>query len=120
VLPGGRAAEQLVFDEPSTGASGSVAYDRDRSPFLPPNFPMPQERNYGEDTAQAVDAAVRTLVGAALQRVFAVLDRNRALLDRTSAALLATETLDEAEIEQLTRQIVGEGRESVPAAEIVA
>src|ERR1035437_9248431 len=84
VLLGGRAAETLVFGEISTGAAddlarvtdiaramvlrygmsdalGSVAYDRDRSPFLQPNLPVPQERSYSEDTAHAVDAAVRTL-----------------------------------------------------------
>ena len=83
-LLGGRAAEQLVFREISTGAAddlaratdiaramvlrygmsealGNVAYDRDRSPFLQPNFPMPQERNYSEGTAEAVDGAVREL-----------------------------------------------------------
>ena len=83
-LLGGRAAEQLVFGEMSTGAAddlarvtdiaramvlrygmsealGNVAYDRDRSPFLQPNFPMPQERSYSEDTAEAVDHAVRGL-----------------------------------------------------------
>jgi len=143
VLLGGRAAEQLVFDEVSTGAAddlaratdiaramvlrygmsdalGSVAYDRDRSPFLQPSFPMPQERNYSEDTAHAVDAAVRRLVDAALQHASAVLGRNRALLDRTAAALLATETLDAPEIERLKQQIVGDVRDSIPAAGMVA
>ena len=66
-LLGGRAAEQLVFREISTGAAddlaratdiaramvlrygmsdalGNVTYDRDRSPFLQPNAPAPQER----------------------------------------------------------------------------
>ncbi|MGH7031088.1 MAG: ATP-dependent zinc metalloprotease FtsH, partial [Stellaceae bacterium] len=128
-LLGGRASEKLVFDEISTGASddlakttdiaramvlrygmsealGNVAYDRDRSPFLQPAFPMPQERAYSEDTAEAVDRAVRALVDHAFALAFAVLARNRALLDRTAAALLATETLDEPEIEQLKREIL--------------
>jgi hypothetical protein len=32
----------------------NVAYDRDRSPFLQPNFPMPLERSYSEDTRGSV------------------------------------------------------------------
>src|SRR5438128_1556647 len=94
-LLGGRAAEQLVFGEISTGAAddlakatdiaramvlrygmsealGNVVYDRDRSPFLQPNFPVPQERNYSEGTAEAVDGAVRQLVDGAFQQAFAI------------------------------------------------
>src|ERR1700756_2540961 len=128
-LLGGRAAEQLVFGEVSTGAAGdlaqataiaramvlrygmsealgNVAYDRDRSPFLQPNYPAPQQRNYSEDTAHSVDGAVRKFVDQAFEEATAILRRNRALLDRTAAALLETETLGEAEIEQVKQQIV--------------
>ena len=128
-LLGGRAAEQLVFGEISTGAAddlakatdiaramvlrygmsdalGNVAYDRDRSPFLQSNFPVSQERTYSEDTAHAVDAAVRKLVDQAFDQATAILRKNRALLDRTAAALLETETLGEPEIERVKQQIV--------------
>jgi len=128
-LLGGRAAEQLVFSEISTGAAddlakatdiaramvlrygmsealGNVAYDRDRSPFLQPNFPVPQERNYSEDTAHAVDSAVRSFVDHAFEQASAILRRNRALLDRTASALLETETLSEPEIERVKQEIV--------------
>jgi cell division protease FtsH len=123
-LLGGRAAEQLVFSEISTGAAddiaratdiaramvlrygmsealGNVAYDRDRSPYLQPNFPVRQERNYGEATAHAVDRAVRELVDRAFAQATAILRKNRALLDRTAAALLESETLGEPEIARL-------------------
>src|SRR5215831_12668174 len=137
-LLGGRAAEQLVFGEISTGAAddlakatdiaramvlrygmskalGNVAYDRDRSPFLQPSFPMPQERNYGEETAHAVDNAVRSFVEQAFQHASAILRRNRPLLDRTAAALLETETLGEPEIARVKEEIV-----AVPALPPVA
>jgi cell division protease FtsH len=130
-LLGGRASETLVFGEVSTGAAddiakatdiaramvlrygmsealGNVAYDRDRSPFLQPNFPVPQERVYGEDTAHAVDRAVRALVDRAFELASSVLRRNRALLDRTAAQLLESETLSEPEIERLKQEIVPE------------
>ena len=142
-LLGGRAAEQLVFGEISTGAAddlakatdiaramvlrygmsealGNVAYDRDRSPFLQPNFPVPQERNYGEDTAHAVDGAVRRFVDQAFEQATAILRRNRALLDRTAAALLETETLNEPEIGQMKRQIVSVAPPPLPGAAEVA
>jgi cell division protease FtsH len=127
-LLGGRASEQLVFGEISTGAAddlarttdiaramvlrygmseelGNVTYDRDRSPFLQPNMPMPQQHDYGEGTAQAVDRAVRGFVDGAFRLATAVLQRNRGLLDRTAAALLQSETLEEPEIERLKRDI---------------
>jgi cell division protease FtsH len=84
-----------------------VVYDRDRSPFLQPNVPVPPERNYSEGTAEAVDSAVRKLVDGAFQRASAILRQNRALLDRTAAALLETETLDEPAIERLKSEIAG-------------
>ncbi len=128
-LLGGRASEQLVFREISTGAAddlaratdiaramvlrygmsealGNVTYDRDRSPFLQPNVPAPQERNYSEETAEAVDRAVRQLVDGAFQTAFGILQQNRSLLDRTAAALLETETLEEPAIERLKGEIV--------------
>ena len=97
VLLGGRAAEQVVFNEISTGATddlvratdlaramvlrygmsdalGNVAYDRERSPFLQPGIPMPQNRDYSEETANSVDSAVRTLVDHALERAIGVLE----------------------------------------------
>jgi cell division protease FtsH len=86
-------------------ALGNVAYDRDRQPFLQPAYPVPQERVYSDGTAAAVDRAVRDLVDRAFAVATAVLQRNRDLLDRTAAALLATETLSEPEIQQLKREI---------------
>jgi cell division protease FtsH len=128
-LLGGRAAEQMVFREISTGAAddlarvtdiaramvlrygmsealGNVVYDRDRSPFLQPNLPVPQERIYSEETAEAVDSAVRKLVDGAFQRASAILQQNRALLDRAATTLLEIETLDELGIEHLKSEIV--------------
>jgi cell division protease FtsH len=128
-LLGGRAAEQMVFREISTGAAddlarvtdiaramvlrygmsealGNVVYDRDRSPFLQPNLPVPQERTYSEETAEAVDSAVRKLVDGSFQKASAILQQNRALLDRTATTLLETETLDEPAIERLKSEIV--------------
>ena len=129
VLLGGRAAEQVVFNEVSTGAAddlvratdiaramvlrygmsetlGNVAYDREQSAFLQPNVPLPQNRNYSEETANKVDLSVRTLVDQALERAVNILQTNRALLDQTAEALLKTETLNQPEIIKLKQAIV--------------
>jgi cell division protease FtsH len=142
-LLGGRASEQLVFDEISTGAAddlakttdiaramvmrygmtdalGNVTYDRDRQPFLQSAYPVPQERVYSEGTAEAVDRAVRQLVDGAFGVATSILQRNRALLDRTAAALLQTETLGEAEILQLKREMQPVPRLDRPAAIVTA
>ena len=132
VLLGGRAAEQVVFNEVSTGASddlvratdiaramvlrygmsdalGHVAYDRERSAFLQQGFPVPQSRDYSEETANKIDTAVRSLVDQALERAVGILRRNRALLDKTAEELLRTETLNQPQIETLKQAIVREG-----------
>lgn len=129
VMMGGRAAERVVFDEISTGATddlaratdlaramvlrygmtealGNVAYDRERSAFLQPGIPMPQSRDYSEDTANTVDNTVRALVDNALERAVGILKANRALLDRTAEELLQVETLNEPQIEALKRELV--------------
>jgi len=129
VMMGGRAAEQVVFDEVSTGATddlvratdlaramvlrygmsdalGNVAYDRERSAFLQPGMPMVQNRDYSEKTADAVDAAVRRLVDRALERAIGILKINRPLLDRTAEELLRTETLNAPQIETVKRQVI--------------
>jgi cell division protease FtsH len=131
VLLGGRAAEQVVFSEISTGASddivratdiaramvlrygmsdalGNVAYDRDQSAYLQPGFPMPQSRNYSEDTANKVDLAVRTLVDQALERAIKILDKNRAVLDKAAEQLLETETLNQPELTVLKQGVIAE------------
>ena len=129
VLLGGRAAEQVVFNEISTGASddlaratdiaramvlrygmsdalGNVAYEREQSAFLQPNIPMPKSRDYSEETATKVDNAVRVLVDQALERAVDILKANRALLDQTAEELLKTETLNQPEIAKLKQAII--------------
>ena len=124
VLLGGRAAEQVVFGHLSTGAAddlvrttdiarsmvarygmvpelGHVAYDRDRSGFLGGPGGMPADRSYSEQTAQAIDAAVRGLVDQAFASALDILQRDRDVLERSAALLLEKETLDEGQLKAL-------------------
>lgn len=131
VLLGGRAAEKLIFSEISTGASddlaratdiaramvlrygmsdaiGNVVYDREQMAYLQTGFPVPQSRDYSEETASKIDLTIRSLLDRALERAIQILDKNRALLDQTAQQLLETETLNQPEIEELKRNIQAE------------
>lgn len=131
VLLGGRAAEQVIFNQASTGASddlvratdiaramvlrygmsevlGHVAYEREHSAFLQQGYPLPQSREYSETTADKIDEAVRQLVDHALERAIAILHKNQALLERTAIDLLKTETLAQPQIAILKQVIVRE------------
>jgi cell division protease FtsH len=118
VLLGGRAAEQLVFGELSTGAAddlakvtdiardmamrygmveslGHVVFEPPRPRFL--DLPAePAGWRGGPETQQRIDTAVREIVGAAFERTLALLQTHRDVLDAGARELLAHETLDEA------------------------
>jgi len=123
VLLGGRAAEDIVFGQFSTGAAddlaratdiarsmaarygmvdalGHVSYREERAPFLPVPGVLP-EREYSEQTAATIDAAVRQLTEAAYARARGLLKERQAILERGAAQLLAHETLAEAELRAL-------------------
>jgi cell division protease FtsH len=130
VLLGGRAAEALTFEEVSTGAGddlakatdiarvmvarfgmdaklGQVSYEPETTPLLDvPGRHDWQPRRYGEATAGAIDAAVRTLIDDAYERAVAILSRNRPLLDESAQSLLATETFSAADLKQIGARLV--------------
>jgi cell division protease FtsH len=125
VLMGGRAAENLVFDQISTGAAddlgqvthiartmvarygmnatlGQVTYDPDRQVFLAQNENYPGlPRSYSEQTAWQIDEAVRALSARAFELALEILRLNRGLLDETAARLLEKETLSGDELPQV-------------------
>jgi cell division protease FtsH len=125
VLLGGRAAELIVFGHLSTGAAddlarvtdiarsmvtkygmseklGHVALEKDRRTFLAEGDLLPpQERDYADETAAAVDTEVRTIVQAAMQRTVKLLEERREVLERTARCLLERETLDGTELARL-------------------
>lgn len=129
VLLGGRAAEVLVFGEPSTGAAddlakatdiardmalrygmdealGPVALADREAKFLVPldgsNAASPASA-IGELTAQRIDDSVRSLLQDAMARATALLQANRAALDRCASVLIGQETLEEAQLLELIR-----------------
>jgi cell division protease FtsH len=126
VLLGGRAAELVVFNHLSTGAAddlrrvtdiarsmvtrygmssklGSVAYERDTRSFLqgPDLPPPPRERDFGEETGNAIDEEVKAIVEGALQRTLTILKDRRDILEKAARRLLEKETLDESALAKL-------------------
>jgi len=125
ILLGGRAAELLVFADPSTGAAddlakatdmargmverfgmaetlGPVAYDTDAPSFLdqPGNFWRP--RTTSPTTAREIDEAVRDLLRHAQDRAMAILRLNRSSLESGAELLLERESLGAEELPPVT------------------
>ncbi len=125
VLMGGRAAELIVFDEISTGATddldkiteiarqmvmrfgmdediGYVVYEQAKSNFLGESFnPDAGARNYSEATAQAIDIAIKTIVTAAFECAKLILTEHREKLDLGAELLLQKETLTADDLARL-------------------
>ena len=123
VLLAGRAAEQLVFGEVSSGAEsdlkqathlarrmvsqwgmseklGAAAFPRGEDhPFL--GREIVQQRDFSEQTAQLIDDEVRARVSDCEQRVRALLEQHRPQLETLAHALLEHETLAADEVAAL-------------------
>ena len=117
---GGRAAEEMVFHDPTTGASndiekatkvaramvtqygmterlGAIKLGQDSGEvFL--GRDMGHQRDYSEDVAALVDEEVKKLIENAHDEAWEVLADNRAILDRLVLELLEKETLDKQQI----------------------
>lgn len=120
---GGRAAEEMVFHDPTTGASndiekatsvakamvtqygmterlGAIKYGTEgRDVFL--GRDLNHQRDYSEDVASAIDEEVRKLIDNAHHEAYAILDNNRAILDKLVVELLEKETLDKEEVAKI-------------------
>jgi len=117
---GGRVAEEIVFHDPTTGASNDIekatAIARkmvtqygmsekvgavklgisDSEPFL--GRDLGHQRDYSEDVAGIIDDEVRVLMDRAHDEAWAILSEYRKVLDDLVLALLDRETLNEKEL----------------------
>jgi cell division protease FtsH len=124
---GGRAAEELIFHDPSTGASndiekatalaramvtqygmteaiGAIKLGSDSSaPFMGRDYG--HQRDYSENVAAVVDGEVRSLIENAHQEAFDILVANRSILDQMVLELLERETLNKEEIEVIFAKV---------------
>ena len=123
-LLGGRAAEEIVFDDISTGAHNDLSRATDiarsmvkeygmsrnlgqvylahknQSSFLIPN----QEGggDYSAMTAHLIDKEIREIIDEQYKRAIEILNSNRDILDQTAEKLLESEVIDGTELQDLT------------------
>ncbi len=132
VLLGGRVAEELVFDEISTGAQndlqratdivrsmvteygmsdrmGLVTYEQPRQPmFLPGNYS--RGNTYSEEKSAQIDGEISRFIDEAHQRVKKILSEKRTILDQLARLLSEKESVQG---DDLRRMLSESGREMV-------
>ncbi|MFE0690456.1 ATP-dependent metallopeptidase FtsH/Yme1/Tma family protein, partial [Streptomyces xiamenensis] len=127
-MMGGRAAEELVFHDPTTGAGddiekatgtarsmvtqygmterlGAIKFGSDQSePFL--GKEMSHQRDYSEEVAGLVDEEVKKLIETAHNEAWEILVENRDVLDNLVLELLEKETLNKEELAEIFRPVI--------------
>jgi cell division protease FtsH len=122
-LLGGRAAEEIVFDDITSGASndlervtkmaramvtrlgmsselGPMVYgQKEELIFL--GREISEQRDYSEEVAEQIDKEVRKLVGDAYDQARAIIEKYREMLDAVALRLLEVETISREEFEAI-------------------
>jgi cell division protease FtsH len=123
VLLGGRAAEELIFNQYTTGAGNDLERATELARKMVCNWGMSEElgpitfgkreehvflgreishpKDFSEETARTIDAAIKTLVLGSYDRAKDLLTAHRNELQALAQALLEKETLDGREIQAL-------------------
>jgi cell division protease FtsH len=138
VLFGGRSAEEIVFDEISTGAKndlqratdiaramvteygmsdelGAISYSDQRgAKFIDTPF-MQEGGNYADDTARKIDAEVKRILTEAHDVARRVLRERRGVLDVLAERLLEKEVVDAAELMAMLGPIPPREKDPIPA-----
>ena len=120
---GGRVAEELVFDDITTGASqdikqatklaremvtkygmseniGLICYaDDDEEVFI--GRDLAHTKSYSEGIASAIDAEVKSIIDDAYEKAKKMIDENRNILDKCASLLLEKEKISKDEFEAL-------------------
>jgi cell division protease FtsH len=123
VLLGGRAAEELIFNQFTTGAGNDLERATDLARKMVCNWGMSEElgpvtfgkrdehvflgreiqhpKDFSEETARTIDVAIKNLVQGSYDRAKVLLTSHRDQLQVLAQALLEKETLDGREIQAL-------------------
>jgi cell division protease FtsH len=124
---GGRAAEELIFHDPTTGASNDIEKATNLARAMVTQYGMTQrlgaiklgisdsqpflgrdyghQRDYSENIAALVDGEIREMIENAHQEAFDVLVANREILDNLVDELLEKETLNKEEIAAIFKKV---------------
>jgi cell division protease FtsH len=127
VLLGGTVAEEMVFDDISSGAQndlerateisrsmvmdfgmsrlGRINFrDSNRNPFLVNGLDMPRSQHHSEQTAREIDQEVKRILDEGLQRTRHILESRRAALEAVSAQLIKQEVIDSTELKRIIEE----------------
>jgi len=124
---GGRVAEEIVFHDPTTGASNDIEKATNIARKMVTEYGMSatvgsvklgaasgemflgrdmgHQRDYSEQMAEHVDREVRALIDNAHTEAWKVLNSNRAVLDRLATELLEKETLDHNQLAEIFKPV---------------
>ena len=124
---GGRAAEELIFHDPTTGASNDIEKATNLARAMVTQYGMTQrlgaiklgisdsqpflgrdyghQRDYSESIAAVVDSEIREMIENAHQEAFDILVANRETLDLLVEELLENETLNKEEIAAVFKKV---------------
>ena len=124
---GGRIAEEIVFKDPTTGASndfekatsiartmvtkygmsakvGSISLGSGNAePFL--GRELATHRDFSDEMAQVVDTEVRAILDQAMDEAYKALTSNRTVLDQLAKELLEKETLNQEQIAEIFKKV---------------
>jgi cell division protease FtsH len=127
VLLGGRVAEEMIFNDVSTGAQndlqrateigrtmvtqfgmseklGLVSLEGPRQPlFLP--VPMQSSKEYSDDTASVIDAEVKQILTEAHEKVTETLATHRNALEELAQLLLKKEVVERPELQAILKVV---------------
>jgi cell division protease FtsH len=131
VLLAGTIAEEMVYEDVSTGAQndleraseiaramvmdygmsrlGRVTYrENPRSPFLAgAGRDLPQARSHSEETAREIDEEVKRIVDASIDQVRRILETRRGALEAITRRLIECEVIDGDELKAIIEQAAG-------------
>ena len=125
---GGRVAEEIVFRDPSTGPANDIQQATKTAHAMVTDYGMSDRvgmvklgetdteafghgageraRSYSDETAAIIDEEVRRLLDNAMREAWEILTNNRSILDTLAARLLEEETLDEAQLAEIFKDVV--------------
>ncbi len=125
---GGRVAEEIVFRDPSTGPANDIQQATKTARAMVTDYGMSDRigmvklgesdteafghgsgegpRAFSDETSAIIDEEVRRLLDNAMREAWQILTTNRAILDTLAARLLEEETLDEAQLAEIFRDVV--------------
>jgi cell division protease FtsH len=120
---GGYAAEKLIFNDVTTGASNDLEIATDLAKQLvlkfgmseklgPVSFSKPPrefslEKEYSEKTAELIDEEVKNIINQALERALKVLEMKKDKLEKVAQVLIKKEVIEKRQFEKLVGEKKG-------------